>query len=306
MHDTLTLFARTSSGGSWQLLQAVPAVYESWIILRVPLSSFVGTQGQVQFAFEYKYGNGKGIGLDRIWVGEELVCTMPTNMQAFRFTDTQAEIMWAAHETAVSFDIKVSTSPLTDLSGTANVLDSVIMDRPFVLTGLNPNTTYYCYLKADCGYDDISSWSEALSFKTLCSPVNIPYTENFDDYGVGAGSLPSCWNDMTTFLGDWLGVTSLSSYYPKCYSQIRYNGAASLCLSSYYNYAVSYSEPRITYQLVSLPKMNVADISDYPVSFMAYSVRNNYQLSVGLMTDASAISNFEEIVFIYVFAANTL
>ena len=305
LHDTLTVYARTTSTGSWQELLMVDGIYETWHVISEELTTYLGSQTQIQLAFEYKYGNGKGIGLDMITIGESHVCTIPTNLRVFRLTDLQAELMWAAHNASLSYGIKLSTVLMTDLTSVANVLDSVVMDKPFTLRGLSPNTTYYCYINANCGNGDVSGWSEPLIFKTLCSPVNVPYVENFDNYGVGDGSLPTCWNDLTALIGDWSSATSFSSYYPVCYSQIRYNGAASLRLYSYYNVAVTYIEPRITYQLVSLPEMNVSDISDYQVSFKAYAESKNYKMYVGLMTDATDISTFEEIACIQVYNPNS-
>ena len=131
LHDTLTVYARTTSTGSWQELLMVDGIYETWHVISEELTTYLGSQTQIQLAFEYKYGNGKGIGLDMITIGESHVCTIPTNLRVFRLTDLQAELMWAAHNASLSYGIKLSTVLMTDLTSIANVLDSVVMDQPF-------------------------------------------------------------------------------------------------------------------------------------------------------------------------------
>ena len=71
--------------------------------------------------------------------------------------------------------------------------------KPFEVTGLAVGTTYDFYLRAVCGVGDTSDWSEVATVATLCNPIALPYTENFDSYTSDISSYPNCWYRHNTY-----------------------------------------------------------------------------------------------------------
>ncbi|RWW91641.1 choice-of-anchor J domain-containing protein [Flavobacterium cerinum] len=55
--------------------------------------------------------------------------------------------------------------------------------------GLTENTSYEFYVRASCGDGEFSQWAGPMVFKTLCSPVNAPFTEGFNS----DSSTQNCW-----------------------------------------------------------------------------------------------------------------
>ncbi len=57
------------------------------------------------------------------------------------------------------------------------------------ITGLTANTTYFAYIRSDCG-GTYSSWTSVGPFTTLCNAVTTPYFQDFE--GTTAPTLPPC------------------------------------------------------------------------------------------------------------------
>ncbi|MBR5352589.1 MAG: fibronectin type III domain-containing protein [Bacteroidales bacterium] len=66
-------------------------------------------------------------------------------------------------------------------------------DTVITLTDLRSDSEYSFYVRSRCG-QSVSSWSQAISFKTCSSETSLPYSQNFESCGVGSeASLPPCW-----------------------------------------------------------------------------------------------------------------
>jgi hypothetical protein len=61
------------------------------------------------------------------------------------------------------------------------------------LEGLTEQTTYYAHVKAICGSEDESEYSEEISFTTPCAVKAMPYAESFED------GVPACWETTGTW-----------------------------------------------------------------------------------------------------------
>ena len=62
------------------------------------------------------------------------------------------------------------------------------------LSVLMPSTTYYVFVRSDCGSGDFSNWTSAVSFTTACNTFTAPFTETFENGGV----IPNCWTNAGT------------------------------------------------------------------------------------------------------------
>lgn len=148
------------------------------------------------FAIRF-YGNGNTLGfahIDDIVVSAKPECVKPTNVAVSGITNEGATIGWDDND-MTAWVLQVSEGDDEHWGDDINVnSDSK------ALTGLNDNTLYYVRVKADCGVYDDSDWSDAVSFRTECDPIDVdastPWSENFnamDEYIV-----PECWNNSAS------------------------------------------------------------------------------------------------------------
>lgn len=94
-----------------------------------------------------------------------------------------------------------------------NVADSIIAYNQVVsedtveISGLQPQTFYYIYVRGVCATEDKGAWSAALSVKTACGAITtFPWKEDFD----ASTSLSECWNLVKD--GNYPSVSSNSTY----------------------------------------------------------------------------------------------
>lgn len=67
---------------------------------------------------------------------------------------------------AAQWNLKISDTPMNNLSQTANVFDQTINETSFTINYLQGGTTYYYYLQSNCGDNAVGYWDNG-SFTTL-------------------------------------------------------------------------------------------------------------------------------------------
>ncbi len=174
--------------------------------------------------------------------------------------------------------------------------DSVWVDFP---TGSNPvtipnlmsNTNYVFRVKADCGNGNVSAPTNPLTVTTDCSPMGIPYTENFDTYTDAPTSstthyLPSCWKHINT------GSNSTYAGCPNLYSGSSYANSGTVSLRFFTGTASSYG-----YEYAIMPPI---DTLSYPIQNLKLKMSarksstsyNVFRLEVGVMSDPYDANTF--------------
>ena len=114
-------------------------------------------------------------------------CSAPGGIVASAITANSATISWNAANPVPSNGYEyyidtINTAPTG--SGTPEATTSVNV------SSLAANTTYYVWVRSDCGGGVYSAWSTVYSFTTLCTTFSAPYAEGFEN----AGAIPSCWS----------------------------------------------------------------------------------------------------------------
>ena len=92
-------------------------------------------------------------------------CPNPTNLTVSSISDTGATLSWNETGSATNWQIVVQPVILGYPTGASTIINASSI--PFTVTGLNPNTAYEFYVRADCGGGDYSFWSGPTSFTTL-------------------------------------------------------------------------------------------------------------------------------------------
>lgn len=120
-------------------------------------------------------------------------CSAPTLQPVGTLTANSADVSWTvpAGTTAVNYDIYYST---TNTAPTGSTTPSIpgVTGTSTTIPGLNPNTTYYYWVRTNCSSATSQSvWSFSGTFKTLCGNMTSMF-ENFDSYATGS-IVPDCW-----------------------------------------------------------------------------------------------------------------
>lgn len=138
------------------------------------------------------------------------VIGVPGTPTASSITNNSFTASWTASSTAgVSYILDVATtSDFTTLVPGYNALNVGVGTLTYNITGLSSNTPYYVRVQAFNNTSCYSSYTSTLSTSTLCDPLTLPWSENFDAVTVPA--MPSCWNKGTT---SWVTTNNANSSY---------------------------------------------------------------------------------------------
>ncbi len=110
-------------------------------------------------------GGGTGANISGLFMVEAsapiVTCPAPTNLAASNITDETATLTWTENGSATEWQICVN--------GDENNLISVTTNS-YILYGLDLGTSYTVKVRANCGVDGTSQWSDEVSFTTLAPP----------------------------------------------------------------------------------------------------------------------------------------
>lgn len=116
----------------------------------------------------------------------EINCANPHDVVVSNITTTSATVTFAAAATATAWQYVLSTTPISPEEGSIQDITSTTIN----LSDLDLSTTYYVYVRTNCGGGEFSDWTEEVSFTTDCAAITtFPYTEDFEN----GGAMPSCW-----------------------------------------------------------------------------------------------------------------
>jgi hypothetical protein len=175
----------------------------------IDLDAYAGQT--VRFAYRAVEGTADGaadidFSFDNFEIRLTPACPQPTNLVVSGITATGAATSWDAMSGAASgYEYVVSTSA-TPPSGAGTAVTTAFV----ALTGLTPQTTYYLYVRANCGSGSFSVWTTQ-TFTTQCAPVTtLPWTEGFES--VTTPAFPPCWFEEN---GDYATSDSTFDNTPK-------------------------------------------------------------------------------------------
>ena len=254
-------------------------------------SFILGSGNYVAFLMEAPTSSTTiGIYIDDITIADVPACMKPSDLAFVSATTTSATLSWTnGADTQTAWQIAYSTDPAFDPD---EVTPVDVTSNPGTINNLTAATTYYAYVRANCGNNGYSDWSNAsCTFITECDAItNLPWNENFDAYTADATStttpstypnvvLPTCWQ--------FLNRSETSNTFPQVF------------LSSSTSYAVSgnclfFKSSDTTPLYAILPEFS-EDITNLQLTF---TYRNegtsasNGTLIVGYMTDPTDATTF--------------
>ena len=182
-------------------------------------------------------------------------CPAPKDLKVSNIAAKTATLAWTSEASAWKYQLSADGENWGEAQAAAT--------NPFELSGLKANTLYYARVQADCGENGVSEWTDAVSFRTECGALSLPYVEGFE--GAEANALPSCWARVST--DEFPAVFVDNFYYTKAYE-----GSKSL---KFYGYEIN--------QIAVLPELEGAlskvtmsfyytatDDAEAPVAYIGY------------------------------------
>lgn len=178
--------------------QQQAAQTDPWQEQVVNLNSYANDTIQVRFVAVRNSGTfstGAGISIDDFEVREAPSCPRPTGLTVTGTSSNSVNLSWTsggATNWQIRYRISGSSGTFTTVNANTN---------PFVLSGLNPSTTYDIEVRDSCGAGDVSLWTGPVTASTTCGVITAPWFESFDggNWIVGNGGqntnnqIDPCW-----------------------------------------------------------------------------------------------------------------
>ncbi len=137
------------------------------------------------------------------------LCLVPFGLASSNVTSSSATLRWQSASPSIGYQIQYGVTGFTLGAGT--IVTSA--DTVEAISGLASQTTYQAYVRNICAAGDTSQWSTAISFTTQCTPVTVPYSQNFN--GVTAPAIPSCISTVNSVSNsNWQNVNGTTLAQP--------------------------------------------------------------------------------------------
>ncbi len=172
--------------------------------------------GEIQIRFRGIRGTGyeSDMSIDDIQIFEAPTCPDPTDFITLNATFDSVDLSWTIGNTETNWEIEYGLNGFAQGTGTT----VQVTTNPYTLTGLNFDTNYAIYLRANCGAnsgDDDSNWLGPISFSTLgiSTPNNLTGEVNQEtgevslnwQEGSGATAINEDFDDGVA--DNWIPVT---------------------------------------------------------------------------------------------------
>ena len=108
-----------------------------------------------------------------------ITCPTPNAPVVTNVTEQSASLVWSPRGEESAWDVYL-TSTATDVPDSNTVPTDMATDTSYSINSLNSQTTYYFYVRANCGAGDVSRW-KGTDFTTTQVLATLPYDQDFED-----------------------------------------------------------------------------------------------------------------------------
>ena len=141
----------------------------NWNFFDVDFVNFAGT-GNIIALKAVKPTSSYTLYVDDISLFPTPTCLDPSDAVATNIGATHADLYWHERGEATAWDIEYHTSQFTPGAGVGTTMQ--VTSDTVTITDLLPNTTYYVYVRANCGGGDTSMYtSTSFTTQRLSAPV---------------------------------------------------------------------------------------------------------------------------------------
>ena len=169
----------------------------------VMLNSYTGAGSYI--ALKFVNASYNSVYVDDLVLDLLPTCWKPTNLASTAVTSTSASLTWTANSNETDWEVVYGTPGFNP--ETEGTTETVTGTPAITLTGLNSNTTYDVYVRANCSATDHSSWSSRLTITTDCMVYGMPFTEEFVN-----SAMPACWQSYAGIFGSGTPAASTSGW----------------------------------------------------------------------------------------------
>ncbi|UGS23876.1 T9SS type B sorting domain-containing protein [Flavobacterium channae] len=132
----------------------------------INLDAYANQNVYIAFVHEVTNGLGDRWILDKVNVDRQ--CLQPDNLTVSAIGDTSVNLSWSNPTGASLWEVEYG--PTGFAQGTGTLVTGITSNNPYTLNGLTAATTYDFYVRAICGEDNPSPWSDSETFTTaLCA-----------------------------------------------------------------------------------------------------------------------------------------
>ena len=224
-------------------------------------------------------------------------CFVPSGLEVLDAEENALTLQWSAYGDETAWQMQYTNNG-TDWS-TVDVGQNELVQGQYRLNGLSASTNYQVRLRASCGGNDFSDWTQPIATQTLCGLyVNEAYLENFDEivseqWQDEEHNLPLCWqwinvsmHESNKLFPTVFTVNQYDSQYQSPYSLLKFqvNGDVN-----------NYGEETVYDQYAILPE--IADLGTKQIKFSARAGEygNPVSFVVGVMADPTDATTFTPI-----------
>ncbi|MDO3426952.1 fibronectin type III domain-containing protein [Chryseobacterium sp. APV1] len=208
----------TSASGPWTTAYSINSgthVVSATCATKTATITGLPSSGNVYLRFEAKSGlstSDNYVYFDDVTVsqGAAPACLPPSAPTVSNVGVSTADIAWTAPSSAPAsgYEYYVSTSNTAPTAATSATGTSTTTSKS--LGSLSSNTTYYVWVRSNCGSGSTSSWAGPLSFTTACTSTSVPYVQDFES--VTTPALPSCTSSENAGTGNNWTTSSPAGY----------------------------------------------------------------------------------------------
>lgn len=266
-----------SSTGMNIILADYPNIVNQTTAISADIDFIPASSGVYYFGFNaYSDADMNQLYVDNIKIDLSPTCFEPSALASSNVLSGSADLSWTAPSVipANGYQVYYSVSNVAPTATT--VLDAsnsvTTLTTSATLNNLNSATTYYVWVRSDCGSGDKSQWTSSISLLTACVPV-ATLSENFDAYPTGS-IVPTCWARIVPATD--AGSQTITSTTPASGSR------------NIYQYASPTQNPVI----VVLPEFSNVAAGTHWLKFKARVTTAPGALEVGFVTDPTDATTF--------------
>ncbi len=161
----------------------------------------------------HSIANQLNLFLDDIKVQVEPTCEEISGLTVAPTGTGLATLSWTASTSlpanGYQWEVRSSGAPGSGATGLADSGNTPAGTTTATANGLAANTNYSVYVRASCGADDFSLWSQPTVFVTPCGALDVPYLEDFNSVTVPA--LPNCMSIQTVSGLPWVTANAVGT-----------------------------------------------------------------------------------------------
>lgn len=179
--------------------------------------------GTKYVAIKYTANNQYKLWIDDFCVSEVEAYPKPTAFIATGYTSTSATFSWTNGKDETAWQIAYSITQGFD-AGSVTPVD--VTTKPYTLTGLTAETTYYARIRADYGSGNYSKWSDEISFKpSAATNTTVNDGSGSNGYVPFYGSYADTDGTMSQFITPSSSLTAIQN---RQITKLTFYGTASL------------------------------------------------------------------------------